>query len=194
MGEADIPIIVPAGGNVTVPDIPEEAVTLVMRGLLHELANVATAADGVQSALRHEGAHALPRAQEDLAAAADRLFALHADLRSLLPDREGDTALDPRAIAADVVRLLAVHVERPLVVTLEDGVVPPILHTAWLARRQLLEGCDGAAGPATSFRFGFRVDGDDVVAVAEDGAVFWSAPTLTAARRREREARGGTGG
>ena len=172
----------------------DDAVTLVIRGLLHELANLATAADGVQSALRHEGANALPRAQEDLAAAADRLFALHADLRSLLPDREGPTALDPRAIAAEVVRLLAWHVERPLEITLDDAVVPPILHTGWIARRQLLEGCDGAAGPATSFRFGFRVDGDDVVAVGADGSVFWTAPTLAAARRREREAAGGTAG
>lgn len=165
-------------------------VTLVMRGLLHELANLATAADGVQSALRHDGPTALPRAQEDLVSAVDRLFALHADLRSLLPDREGPAPLDPRALGADVARLLAWHVERPATVTIAEGSVPPILAEAWLARRQLLEAVDSALGPATTFRFAFRVDGDLVVAVSDDGTAFWSATSLAAARRRERDAAG----
>ena len=161
-------------------------VTLIIRGLLHELANLATAADGVQTTLRHDGAAALPRALEDLAAAADRLFALHADLRSLLPDREGLTPLDPRAIAADVARLLAWHVDRPATVTFAEGSVPPIIAEAWLARRQLLEACDSLLGSATTFRFAFRADDEVVSAVSDDGTVFWSAPTLAASRRRER--------
>lgn len=175
---------------MTLRETMDGTVTLVMRGLLHELANVATAADGVQSALRHEGAAALERSARELAATTDRLFALHADLRALLPDREGPTPLDARAIGADVARLLAWHVERPLAVTIDDGGVPPILAEPWLARRQLLEAVDSAAGEAEAFRFGFFADGDSITAVSSDGAVFWSAPTLAAARRRERDATG----
>ncbi len=167
-----------------------DTLTLVMRGLLHELANIATAADGVQSALRHDGAAALPRAQQELASATDRLFAMHADLRSLLPDREGASPLDPRAVGAEVARLLAWHNERPLTVTVDADAVPPILDEAWRARRQLLEAVDSAAGAATTFRFRFRAEGDSVIAESSEGAPFWSAPTLAAARRREREAAG----
>lgn len=165
-------------------------VTLVMRGLLHELANLATAADGVQSTLKYDGADSVPRAQEDLAATADRLFALHADFRSLLPDHEGPAALDPRALGAEVARLLAWHVERPATLMIADDVVPPILVEAWIARRQLLEACDTALGSATTFRFAFRTDGETVSAVSDDGTAFWSAPSLAAARRRERDAAG----
>lgn len=168
----------------------EGAVTHVMRGLLHELANIATAADGVSTALRHDGSAALPRAGEELAATTDRLFALHADFRSLLPDREGETPLDARAIGGDVARLLAWHNERPLTVTVEGDAVPPILAEAWRARRQLLEAVDSAAGAAGAFRFRFRADGDSVIAASSDGVEFWSAPTLAAARRRERDAAG----
>ena len=139
---ADPSSIGPREGKVTEPEAKDGTVTLVLRGLLHELANLATAADGVQSSLKHDGAASLPRAQKDLAATADRLFALHADFRSLLPDREGPSALDPRALGADVARLLSWQVERSATVTIADDVVPPIFAEAWLARRQLLEACD----------------------------------------------------
>lgn len=175
---------------MTETEARDRTVTLVMRGLLHELANLATATDGVQSTLKHDGAAALPRAQEDLAATADRLFTLHADFRSLLPDHEGSTALDPRALGADVARLLAWHMERPATVTISDDPVPPILAEAWRARRQLLESCDAALGSATVFRFAFRSDGEMVTAVSDDGTTFWSALSLAAGRRREREAAG----
>lgn len=191
---ADLSSIGVGGSNVTAADartgMPDGALLLVMRGLLHELANIATATDGVQSSLRHDGTSALPRAQQDLSAATDRLFAMHADLRSLLPDREGPTPLDPRAIGAEVARLLSWHNERPLTVTVDADAVPPILDEAWRARRQLLEACDSAAGSATAFRFRFRADGDSVIAESSDGVAFWSAPTLAAARRRERETAG----
>jgi hypothetical protein len=185
-GGADTPSIGLQGGNVTAPGAADDAVTQVMRGLLHELANIATAADGVQSSLRHAGAAALPRAGEELAATVDRLFALHAELRSLLPDREGEMALDPRATGAEVARLLAWHNERRLAVTVGADPVPPILDAPWRARRQLLAAVDAAAGPAEAFRFGFRSEGDAVVAVSAAGRAFWSAPSLESARRRER--------
>ncbi len=175
-------------GNVTGTDESTDTVTRVMRGLLHELANVATVVDGARGSLEHDGAGALDRAREELAEASDRIFALHADLRSLLPDREGRTPLDPRALAADVVRLLAWHVERPLKVTVDEGPVAPVLGEAWALRRQLLSACDSAAGAAAAFRFGLRTAGDVVVAVDAAGAVFWSAPTLAAERARERGA------
>ena len=175
---------------MTLHESADGTVTLVMRGLFHELANVATAADGVQTALRHEGGAALERSAAELSTITDRLFALHADLRSLLPDHEGPAPLDARAIGADVARLLSWHVERPLTVTIDDGSVPPILVEPWRARRQLLEACDSAAGEATAFRFGFFADGDSITAISSDGRRFWSAPTLAAARRRERDAAG----
>ena len=175
---------------MTEPEAKEGTVSLVMRGLLHELANLATATGGVQSTLKHDGAASLPRAQEDLAATADRLFALHADFRSLLPDHEGLAALDPRALGADVARLLAWHVDRPATLTVADDAVPPILAEAWVARRQLLEACDTALGSATAFRIAFRSDGETVTAVSDDGTAFWSVPSLAAVRRREREAAG----
>ncbi len=175
---------------MTAFEAKEGTVTLVMRGLLHELANLATATDGIQSTLKHDGAASLPRAQEDLAATTDRLFALHADFRSLLPDHGGPTALDARVLGADVARLLSWHVERPATLTIADDVVPPICAESWLARSQLLEACDAALGSATVFRFAFRTDGETVSAVSDDGVVFWSAPTLVAARRRERESAG----
>jgi hypothetical protein len=176
---------------VTASDAEDGAVTLVMRGLLHELANITTAADGVTSSLRHDGAAALPRAPEDLSAVVDRLFAMHADLRSLLPDREGEMALDPRAVAAEVARLLAWHNERKLAVTVDEDPVPPILDVPWKARRQLLAAVDAAAGDASAFRFSFRAEGDSMIAASSDGVTFWSAPTLAAARRRERDGRAG---
>lgn len=184
-GGADITSIGLREGNVTAYETTDGTVTLVIRGLLHELANLATAAAGIQASLKHDGAGALPRAQEELAATADRLFALHADLRSLLPDHEGPTPLDPRAIGADVARLLSWHAERPATVTIADGRVPPILAEAWLARRQLLEACDAAVGSATVFRVTFRTDGETVTALSDDGIAFWSAPSLAAARARD---------
>lgn len=164
-------------------------VTLVMRGLLHELANVATAMDGVQASLRHDGPGAVERCTGELAIGTDRLFTVHAELRALLPDHGGATALDPREIAADVIRLLSWHVERPATVVLDEGPVVPIHGEPWVLRAQLLEAADVAMGDASSFRFSFRVEEETVTAVSADGKAFWSAPTLTAARRRER---GGT--
>jgi len=169
-------------GNVTA----DEVVTLVMRGLLHELANVATVVDGIRGALEHDGASATGRAREDLTLLTDRIFQLHGDLRALLPDREGRVALDPRAIAAEVIRLLAWHGERPCSITLDDGTVAPILGEAWQVRRQLLEACDAAAGAAATFRFSFRVVDERIEAVDAAGTAFWSAPTLAAARSSER--------
>lgn len=183
---ADIPSIGPAGGNVTRSD----TVTCVMRGLLHELANVATAFDGVTASLRFDGPSAMDRSTAELGLATDRLFTVHAELRSLMPDREGETPLDPRALAADVARLLTWHVDRPATVSLDEGPVAPVLGEPWLLRRQLLEAVDYAMGEATAFRFSFRSGDEAVEAVSSEGAVFWSAPTLAAARRRERDAAG----
>ena len=167
-----------------------DTVTLVMRGLLHELANVATALDGVQSALRFDGAPAVERAAVELGQATDRVFALHTSMRSLLPDREGASALDPRALAAEAGALLAWHVERPATISLDEGPAAPILGEAWRVRRQLLEALDAALGEGTALRFSFRVDGETISAVTADGRALWSSPTLAAARRLERGAAG----
>ncbi len=183
---ADIPSIGLEEGNVTRSD----TVTCVMRGLLHELANVATAFDGVTASLRYDGPSAIDRSTAELGLATDRLFTVHAELRSLMPDREGETALDPRALASDVARLLSWHVERPATVSLDEGPVAPILGEAWVLRRELLEAVDYAMGEGTALRFAFRAEGDTIAAVSSDGATFWSAPTLAAARRRERDAAG----
>lgn len=166
----------------------DRTTALVMRGLLHDLANSATAADGIANLLRFDGAPAVERAQVELAATTDRLFALHATMRSLIPDLGPEEALDPRELGAEVARLLAWQVEHPCTVTFVSGPTAPILGEAWRVRRQLLGACDAAAAGASTFRFSFRTEGDVVSAVAADGTVFWSAPTLDAARRRERAA------
>ena len=165
----------------------EVSVAFVMRGLLHDLANLATALDGVTSALRHDGAPALARAQEDLHRATDRMFALHAQLRSLLPDHAKPEAIDPRAIATEVSALLSWHGLRSCAVTLEEGAVAPILGEPWQVRRQFLGACDSAAGDSGDLHFSFRVVGDTVSAVRDDGVVFWTSSTLAAARLRERD-------
>ena len=164
----------------------DDCVVMVMRGLLHELANVATVLDGVRSTLDSDEAAPTLRPKEDLAAATERIFRLHGELRSLLPDHEGPTALDPRAIAGDVARLMAWHVERPCLVAIEEGPVVPILGEAWRLRRQLLAACDSAAAGAAAFRLTLRVAGEEMVVAGADGTVLWAAPTLAAARGRER--------
>lgn len=171
------------------PAGPDEDATLshVMRGLLHDLANLATALDGASAALEHDGPKAVPRVADDLRRTTDRLFALHAQLRSLLPDRGGPEAIDPRAIAEEVAALLAWHTTRSCAVLIAPGPAAPILGEPWRVRRQLLAACDFAAGASGDLAFSFRVDGDTVSAVRdEDGVVLWSAPTLSAARVRER--------
>lgn len=168
-------------------DAAESAVvTLVMRGMLHELANLATALDGVSNALRFDGAEAGERAQQDLARTTDRVFALHAHLRSLLPDHARAEPTDPRQIAAEVASLLAWHVERPCTITLEDSTVEPILAEPWKVRRQLLAACDAAVDRDGALRFSLRVRDGSVEAVSMMGTVFWSTPTLSTARRLER--------
>ncbi len=171
------------------PRGPDEEATLshVMRGLLHDLANLATALDGASAALEHDGAKAVPRVADDLRRTTDRMFALHAQLRSLLPDRGGAEAIDPRAIADEVAALLAWHTTRSCAVLVAPGNAAPILGEPWRVRRQLLGACDFAAGESGDLAFSFRVDGDVVSAVRDgDGVVFWSSPTLSAARLRER--------
>jgi hypothetical protein len=168
-------------------DAAESAVvTLVMRGMLHELANLATALDGVGNALKFDGADAVDRAQQDLTRTTDRVFALHGHLRSLLPDHTRAEPLDPRQIAAEVAALLAWHVERPCTITLEESTVEPILAEPWKVRRQLLTACDAAVDADGVLRFSLRVRDGSVEAVSTMGDVFWSAPTLAAARRLER--------
>lgn len=168
-------------------DAEESAVvTLVMRGMLHELANLATALDGVGNALRFDGADAVERAQQDLSRTTDRVFALHTHLRSLLPDHTRAEPIDPRQIAAEVATLLSWHVERPCMITLEDSAVEPILGEPWKVRRQLLAACDAAVDREGVLRFSLRVRDGSVEAVSTIGAVFWSAPTLATARRLER--------
>ncbi len=166
----------------------DRTTALVMRGLLHDLANLVTAVDGISHLLRCDGAAAVERAQAELSVTTDGLFALHATIRSLVPDVGPDEALDPREIGAEVAHLLAWHVEQPRTVTFERGPTAPILGEAWRVRRQLLGACDAAAAGASTFRFSFRTEGGVVSAVTGDGRVFWSAPTLDAARRRERDA------
>lgn len=164
------------------------SVAFVMRGLLHDLANLATALDGVTSALRYDGASALARVQEDVHRATDRLFALHAQLRSLLPDHGTSEAIDPRMIATEVSALLSWHGLRSCAVTIEEGAAAPILGEPWRVRRQLLAACDSAAGDSGDLHFSFRVAGDTVSAVRDDDVVFWTSLTLAAARLRERDA------
>lgn len=168
----------------TLPEAQAELTTLshVVRGLLHDLANLVTALEGATTALEHEGAVAVPRAKQDLRLTTDRLFALHTQCRSLLPDRGGAEALDPRAIAAEVAALLALHAVRPCAVHVGSGNAAPILGEPALVRRQLLAACDLAAGKTGDLAFSFRVDGDTVSAVRDDGVVFWTWPTLAAAR------------
>lgn len=164
------------------------SVSFVMRGLLHDLANLATALDGVSNALKYEGAAAVGRAQVDLEKSTERMFALHAQLRSLLPDHGRPEAIDPREIAREVAVLLARHTARSCAVRVEEGPSAPILGEAWRVRRQLLAACDAAAGDSGDLAFSFRMVGDTVSAARSDGVVFWSAPTLSASRLRERSA------
>lgn len=171
---------------MTEPRTENETATCVMRGLLHELANIATVLDGVRAALEPEGGAPSLRPREDLDRATERLFELHAQLRSLLPDREGESALDPRAIASDVARLLAWHADRPCEVAVEEASVAPVLGVAWRLRRQLLAACDSASGGAAALRLTLRVVGDALVAEDASGRAIWSAPTLAAARGRPR--------
>lgn len=175
-----------SGGPNAVQDPDAAVVALVMRGMLHELANLATALDGVGNALRYDGASAIERAQLDLARTTDRVFGLHGHMRALLPDQTRAEPLDPRQIADEVRTLLTWHVERPCRITVDDAVVEPILGEAWRVRRQLLAACDAAVDTEGVLRFSFRVRDGMVEAVDAAGRAFWSAPTLAAARRLER--------
>lgn len=160
-----------------------DSVGFVMRGLLHDFANLTTSLDGLSSMLRHDGASAIARAQEDLQRTTDRMFALHAQLRSLMPEHGKAEAIDPRAIAAEVSALLSWHGGRSCALTLEEGAVVPILGEPWRVRRQFLAACDSAAGDSGDLHFSFLVTDAIVSAVRDDGVVFWTASTLSAARR-----------
>jgi hypothetical protein len=185
--DEDDPVVAPAAGRV--PGGEDRAVALVVRGLLHDLANVATALDGVLQLLathaaadRADGAaDVVPRARADLSRVTDRLFTLHAHLRSLTEDPGAAQALDPRVIAAEVAALLAWHIARPCTVEVAPGDAAPILGESWRVRRALLEACDAEAGPSGALRFAFQVEGDEVRAVREDGRPFWSAPQRASA-------------
>ena len=171
--------------GVTAED-EDRTLSSVTRGLLHDLANLATALDGITAALKHDGAKAIGRAEEDLRRTTDRVFALHAQLRSLMPDHGGAEAIDPRVIATEVAALLCWHTTRSCALLFAPGPTTPILGEPWRVRRHFLAACDSAAGASGDLTFAFRVEGTTVSAVRDDGFVFWSSPTLVAARLRER--------
>lgn len=168
------------------PEDEDRTLSSVTRGLLHDLANLATALDGITAALKHDGPQAIARAEEDLRRTTVRVFALHAQLRSLMSDHGGAEAIDPRAVASEVAALLRWHATRSCALLLDPGPAAPILGESWRVRRQFLAACDSAAGESGDLRFGFRVEGTTVSSVRDDGFVFWSSPTLTATRALER--------
>lgn len=152
----------------------------VLRGLLHELANIATALDGTVSAVRTALGPAADRGIADLASVTDRVFELHARMRSLLPEAGRDEALDPRTIAAEVAALLQWHADHPCRVTFDASDVAPVRGELYELRVQLLAACDQAAAGAGELHVRLRVANGKVEAVIDDASgPIWSAPLLS---------------